>query len=39
MKYSSEVVLKNGINCIIRNAVADDAQEVLNIFLKTHEQT
>ena len=39
MKYEKSVILKNGKACLIRSAVGDDAQEVLNIFLLTHEQT
>ncbi|MCM1136677.1 MAG: GNAT family N-acetyltransferase [Clostridium sp.] len=39
MKYAKSTILKNGKKCLIRNAVGDDAQEVLNIFLLTHEQT
>lgn len=39
MKYTKDVVLKNNKKCLIRDAVGDDAQEVLNVFLVTHEQT
>ena len=39
MKYAKNVILKNDKKCLIRNAVGNDAQEVLNIFLLTHEQT
>lgn len=39
MNYSKDVVLKNDDKCLIRNAVGDDAQGVLDIFLLTHEQT
>ena len=39
MKYLKDVVIKNNKKCLIRNAVGDDAQEVLDIFLLTHEQT
>lgn len=39
MNYSKDVVIKNDNKCLIRNAVGDDAQEVLDIFLLTHEQT
>ena len=39
MKYLKEIEIKNHKNCLIRNASAVDAQEVLNIFLLTHEQT
>lgn len=39
MKFTKNVILKNDKMYLIRNAVGDDAQEVLNIFLLTHEQT
>ena len=39
MKFTKNIILKNGKMCLIRNAVGSDAQEVLNIFLSTHEQT
>lgn len=39
MKYAKSITLKNDKACLIRNATSDDAQEVLNIFLLTHEQT
>ena len=39
MKYTKDVVLKNNKKCLIRDAVGDDAPEVLNVFLVTHEQT
>lgn len=39
MKYTKEIVLQNNKKCLIRDAVGDDAQEVLNVFLQTHEQT
>lgn len=39
MKYTKDVILKNNQKCLIRDAVGDDAQEVLNVFLVTHEQT
>lgn len=39
MKYERNIILKNNMKCLIRNAAGDDAQEVLNIFLLTHEQT
>lgn len=39
MHYSKDVVLKNGKKCLIQNAVGDDAREVLDVFLLTHEQT
>lgn len=39
MKYVKNTILKNNKKCLIRNAVGDDAEEVINIFLSTHEQT
>lgn len=39
MKYVKNTILKNGKKCLIRNASDNDAQEVLDIFLMTHEQT
>lgn len=39
MNYAKDVVIKNDKKCLIRNAVGDDAQEVLDVFLLTHEQT
>lgn len=39
MKYAKNVILKNNKECFIRNATGDDAQEVLDVFLLTHEQT
>ncbi len=39
MKFTKDIILKNDKICSIRNAVREDAQEVLNIFILTHEQT
>ena len=39
MKYQKTVTLKDGRECVLRNAAADDAQAVLDIFLLTHAQT
>lgn len=39
MKYQETITLKNGKECIIRNAVGGDGQAVLDIFNLTHEQT
>ena len=39
MKYSKEVIIKNEKKCLVRNAFGDDAEEVLNLFLLTHDQT
>lgn len=39
MKYEKNIFLKNNKKCLLRNASGDDAQEVLDVFLLTHEQT
>ena len=39
MKYQKTIKLKDGRECVLRNAAADDAQAVLDIFLLTHAQT
>ncbi len=39
MEYAKTVILKNNKECLIRNTTAEDAEEVLNIFRVTHEQT
>lgn len=39
MKYQKTIILKDGRECVLRNATADDAQAVLDIFLLTHAQT
>ncbi len=39
MKYAKNIFLKNNKKGFIRSASGDDAQEVLDVFLLTHEQT
>ena len=39
MKYQKTIILQDGRECVLRNAAAEDAQAVLDIFLLTHEQT
>ena len=39
MKYNKTVTLKDGRACIIRNGTEQDAEAVLNNFIKTHGQT
>ena len=39
MTYYREILLKDGRNCILRNAEEKDAREVLEIFNLTHRQT
>lgn len=39
MIYNKEIRLKDGRSCTIRNAVAEDAREVLDDFILTHSET
>lgn len=39
MKYYNEITLKDGRRCVLRNGRAEDAEELLGVFLLTHEQT
>ena len=39
MEYRKVIVLKDGRECILRNAEAADAKEVLDVFIRTHAQT
>lgn len=39
MKYNKTIKLKNGLEVILRNGTIDDAEQVLDIFNKTHEET
>lgn len=39
MKYAKTVTLKDNRQCLIKNAVSDDAQAVMDVFLLTHDQT
>ena len=39
MKYYKEITLKNGAPCIIRSCTAEDGEEVLANFIKTHSET
>ena len=39
MKYNKTVILKNGEKCLLKSADAADGAEVLDVFLKTHEET
>lgn len=39
MKYKALIRLKNGQNCVIRNADENDGKEALDNFILTHEQT
>ena len=39
MKYSKTVTLKDGRTCIVRNGTEQDAEGVLDNFIRTHGQT
>lgn len=39
MKYYQMITLKNGAQCCLRNAVEEDAREVIDVFQLTHSQT
>lgn len=39
MRYQSTVYTKDGAPCLLRNAEADDAEAVCEIFKRTHGQT
>ena len=39
MDYRSEIRLRDGRTCVLRNGTAADAKQVLDIFLRTHEQS
>ena len=39
MQYQKNLTLRNGTPCVLRNAGADDAEQVLRIFNLTHTQT
>ena len=39
MKYNSSITLKDGRVCTIRNGTAEDGQALLDVFIRTHEQT
>lgn len=39
MKYYKEITLKDGRKCVLRSGTENDGQEILNIFILTHEQT
>ena len=39
MKYCKTVTLKDGRTCILRNGTEEDAEDVLDNFIRTHEQT
>lgn len=39
MKYNKKILLKNGVECCLRNGIESDGQLVLENFNLTHEQT
>lgn len=39
MKYNKTIILKNGIECCLRNGIESDGQDVFDNFNLTHEQT
>ena len=39
MNYSKSILTKDGRECLIRAATADDAEAMLDVFIKTHEET
>ena len=39
MIYNKTIILKDGRECILRNGVREDAEQGLDIFIRTHEQT
>lgn len=39
MKYYSEVILKNNENCVIRSCDENDAEKLIEVYLKTREET
>lgn len=39
MEFNKKVILKNGTECILRNATESDAQETLDVFKLTHIET
>ena len=39
MKFYKKITLKDGRECILRDCRASDGAEVLDVFLRTHEET
>ena len=39
MNYNKRILTKDGRECLIRAATADDAEAMLDVFIKTHEET
>lgn len=39
MRYNKRIILKNGIECCLRNGTENDGLAVLNVFQRTHAET
>jgi len=39
MRYNKTLILKDGRPCVLRNGTAQDGKALLEIFIRTHEQT
>lgn len=39
MNYSKKILTKDGRECLLRAATADDAETMVGVFIKTHEET
>ncbi len=39
MEYNKTIKLKNGKECILRNAVSSDGDQMLDVFIKAHGET
>ena len=39
MEYNDKIVLKNGQDCIIRNATYEDGPEMSELFVLTHSES
>ena len=39
MQYNTTVILKEGRECLLRNAGEQDGEEILDLFIRTHRQT
>ncbi len=39
MEYRKTIILKDGRECVLRSASAEDAKAVIDVFLMTHTQT
>ncbi|MBO4213035.1 MAG: GNAT family N-acetyltransferase [Clostridia bacterium] len=39
MTYGKKILTKDGRECLLRTATADDTEAMLDVFIKTHEET